>query len=243
MGIYAAINFAAILLTFLRVLYLLLHGLVAGRHLFMETLRTVLLAPMSFFDTTPLGRIMNRFSKEIYTVDNNIPGTLNAFLQCSFKVVSTIILISTITPFFLVLLPFIMRIYYMAQKYYISTARELKRLDSVSRSPIFAMFGETLDGLVTIRAYGSSGDFRNKNYDLLDKNQRCYFLTFTTNCWLGLRLELVGNLIVMGSCFFAVLQHDTSDAYYAGMAGLSISAAISSVQVLNFAVRCVSDLE
>merc|ERR1711871_1761696 len=243
MGIYAAINFAAIFLTFLRVLYLLLHGLVAGRHLFMETLRTVLLAPMSFFDTTPLGRIMNRFSKEIYTVDNMIPGTLNGFLGCSFKVFSTLVLISAITPMFLFLLPVIAYIYRSAQRYYIKTARELKRLDSISRSPIFATFGETLDGLSTIRAYGADKDFMTKNYDLLDRNQTCYFLTFTANCWLGLRLELVGNIIVFGACMFAVMNHSTSNDYYAGMAGLSISAAIASVQVLNWTVRMVSDLE
>merc|ERR1711871_882955 len=121
MGIYAAINFAAILLTFLRVLYLLLHGLVAGRHLFMETLRTVLLAPMSFFDTTPLGRIMNRLSKEIYTVDNMIPGTLNGFLSCCFKVFSTLVLVASITPWFLIMLPPIGHLYKQAQQYYIKT--------------------------------------------------------------------------------------------------------------------------
>lgn len=95
--------------------------------------------------------------------------------------------------------------YYAAQRYYIKTSRELTRLDSLSRSPIYALFSETLDGLTTIRAYLQEEQFFQKNNQALDANQQAYFLNFSANCWLGVRLEFAGTLIITFAALFAVL--------------------------------------
>lgn len=95
--------------------------------------------------------------------------------------------------------------YYAAQRYYIKTSRELTRLDSLSRSPIYALFSETLDGLTTIRAYLQEERFFQKNNQALDANQQAYFLNFSANCWLGVRLEFAGTLIITFAALFAVL--------------------------------------
>ena len=95
--------------------------------------------------------------------------------------------------------------YYFAQRYYITTSRELTRIESTTRSPIYALFSETLEGLSTIRAYQISPALRQKNNMLLDNNQRAYFLNFSANCWLAVRLEFAGTLIVTLAALFAVL--------------------------------------
>ena len=138
---------------------------------------------------------------------------------------------------------------------YVQTSRELTRLESTSRSPIYALFGETLDGLSTIRAYKSEKRFRAKNDMFLDSNQQAFFLNFSANCWLAVRLEMAGTLIATFAALFAVLGRDSkkygpldttavsNHAVYAGLAGLSISFALSVTQSLNWSVRMASDLE
>lgn len=140
--------------------------------------------------------------------------------------------------------------YYKAQQYFIKTSRELTRLDSVSRSPIYAMFSETLDGLSTIRAYGEEERLTKKSNSLLDTNQQAYFLNFAANCWLGIRLELAGTMIITFTALAAVLSrgfyvNDTGENQhqFAGTAGLAISLALGVTQSLNWSVRMASDLE
>jgi ATP-binding cassette, subfamily C (CFTR/MRP), member 1 len=212
------INCLLVAMAFFRELYVRLKALNAGRSLFMELLTSVLFSPMSFFDTTPLGRVINRFSKDIYTVDEQIPQTVRAYLSTMAKVISTILYISVITPLFMFGLVPVFGFYYIAQRYYIKSSRELTRLENTSRSPIYALFSETLDGLPTIRAYKSERRLIEKNNRLLDNNVQSYFLNFSANCWLAVRLEFAGTLIVTFAALFAVLGRstDTSDDHTNG---------------------------
>jgi ATP-binding cassette subfamily C (CFTR/MRP) protein 1 len=210
LGIYVLINAVVVAFAFIRELYVRMRALEAGRSMFIELLTAVLFSPMSFFDTTPLGRVINRFSKDIYTIDEQIPQTVRGYLGTMAKVISTILYICIITPLFLFGLIPIIAFYYMAQRYYIKTSRELTRLESTSRSPIYALFSETLDGLSTIRAYGAERRLIEKNNRLLDSNVQSYFLNFSANCWLAVRLEFAGTLIVTFAALFAVLGRSTT---------------------------------
>jgi ABC-type multidrug transport system fused ATPase/permease subunit len=244
--VYMALNAIAALTMFVRVLLLYLGSLHASRLMFNDLLSRVLRAPISFFDTTPLGRIVNRMSKDIYTVDESIPATWNGFLSTLVSVLVTLVTISYITPGFMVILAPVLVSYYVSQRYFIKTSRELQRLDSISRSPIFALLSETLDGLPTIRAYGVENKFMGRNQFLLDKNQRAYFLNFSVNCWLALRLEFVGTVIASGAALAAVLAHGTNGAQgtaFAGLVGVSLTYAFSVTQSLNWTVRMVSQLQ
>ena len=198
---------------------------------------------MSFFDTTPLGRIVNRLSKDVTTVDEQIPYTFHSLMTC---VVSTFFTIGTIiyvTPLFLIFLIPISIIYAMSQRYFIKTSRELQRLDNISRSPVHALLSETLDGMTTIRAYAVEALFIQHNNYLLDTNQRAYFLKFAINCWLALRLEFAGTMIATGATLFAVLQYGKGNTLFAGLAGISMSYAFTVTQTLNWSVRMISDLQ
>jgi ABC-type multidrug transport system fused ATPase/permease subunit len=256
LGIYATINVFVATFSLCRELYTRLRSWKAGQLLFRDMLSAVLYAPMSFFDTTPLGRIVNRFSKDIYTIDESIPQTIRSYFQCLAKVTGVLLYSSIVTPLFIVGLAPICAFYVIAQRYYIKTSRELTRLESTSRSPIYALFGETLDGISTIRAYRSEERFQAKNDLFLDNNQKAFFLNFSANCWLAVRLEMAGTLIATFAALFAVLGRDTTHvngisdttainrrAAYAGLAGLSISFALSVTQSLNWSVRMASDLE
>ncbi|GMH62121.1 hypothetical protein TL16_g03408 [Triparma laevis f. inornata] len=245
LGVYAGINAIIVISMFVRQLHLYLKSLRAAKTLFNELLTTILRAPMSFFDTTPLGRILNRFSKDTYTLDQQMSATVRMYLGTLSSVIGTLIVISTVTPWFLITLPPILIFYLGKQKYFTKTYRELKRLDSVSRSPIYALFGETLEGVATIRAFKAQSVLKKRIMRLLDENQKAFWLTFSAQCWLAVRLELAGTAIITFACLCAVLQHGSQagNETFAGAAGLSISFALSVTQSLNWSVRMSSDLE
>jgi ABC-type multidrug transport system fused ATPase/permease subunit len=125
------------------------------------------------------------------------------------------------------------------------TYRELKRLDSVNRSPIYALLGESVDGVAVIRAFSAEESLLQRLTSMLDIQQHAYYLTCAAQSWLAVRLELIGTLIITFSCLSAVFQHAAaqSNEEFAGLAGLAISYALSVTQSLNWSVRMASDME
>ena len=198
---------------------------------------------MSFFDQTPLGRITNRISKDIYIVDKTLPEVFSSLLSSLFSVTSTIVVIIIATPWFIIVLLFLAIYYVYEGMFYIKSSREIKRLDSISRSPIYANFGETLDGASVIRAYQVQDQFIQKNYNLLDLNQRAYFIISSSNCWLGIRLEFAGTVIIGAATLLAVLGKDPTNAVFTSMAALAISYSLDTTQDLNWVVRMITDME
>lgn len=118
-------------------------------------------------------------------------------------------------------------------------------MDSVNRSPIYALLGESVDGVAVIRAFSAEDSLIQRLRSMLDIQQHAYFLTCAAQSWLAVRLELVGTLIITFACLSAVLQHRLaqSDEKFAGLAGLAISYALSVTQSLNWSVRMASDME
>lgn len=205
-----------------------------------DLLYHVLRSPMSFFDTTPSGRIVNRFAKDIDVVDLVIPQTLESWLFCFLEVISTFIIITMQTPLFALVLVPIGLIYGLIQRIYISTSRQLKRLESVTKSPIYSHFGETLHGVNTIRAFGAQDRFFAESIKLVDKNQSCLYPNLVFRRWLAIRLEFCGNLIILFAALFAVLARNILSG---GDVGLSVSYALSVTDTLNWLVRMSSELE
>ncbi|ETN05307.1 hypothetical protein PPTG_23495 [Phytophthora nicotianae INRA-310] len=244
--IYMALNLAYAVALYIRAITTYKGGLRASKSLFQNLLARILRAPTSFFDTTPTGRIVNRLSKDVYTVDESIPATWSMLLNTFISVLVTLATISYVTPIFMIILLPVLVGYYISQRYFIKSSRELQRLDSISRSPVFALLSETLDGLPTIRAYHAETQFSTKNEELIDKNQRAYFLNFAVNCWLALRLEFAGTLIAAFAALTAVLAHSSDPergAAFAGLAGVSLTYAFSVTQALNWSVRMLSQLQ
>ncbi|KAG1678222.1 Multidrug resistance-associated protein 1 [Nymphon striatum] len=205
-----------------------------------KMLSSVMKSPMSFFDTTPSGRIVNRFSKDVNTMDITIAMNLRGFLLCFLSVLSCFFVISMETPYFMIVIIPVMILYYFVSKFYIATSRQLKRIESVTRSPIYVHFSETVSGASSIRAYGVQNVFIDESNHRVDTNHVCYYPALIANRWLAIRIEFIGNCIILFAALFAVLGRDTLDA---GSVGLSISYAISVIATLNWMVRTSSELE
>ncbi|XP_071976750.1 multidrug resistance-associated protein 1-like isoform X2 [Engystomops pustulosus] len=217
-----------------------LGGILASRYLHMDLLHNVLRFPMSFFERTPSGNLVNRFSKEIDTIDSMIPQIIKMFMGSLFNVIGACIVILIATPIVAVMIPPLGLLYFFVQRFYVATSRQLKRLESVSRSPVYSHFNETLLGASVIRAFGEQKQFIQISDYRVDENQRAYYPSIVSNRWLAIRLEFVGNCIVLFASLFAVISRFTLSP---GLVGLSVSYALQVTTYLNWLVRMSSELE
>ncbi|XP_011343424.1 multidrug resistance-associated protein 1 isoform X3 [Ooceraea biroi] len=240
LGVYGALGLGQGVTVFAVALFLAKGTVVASRRIFLSTLQHVLHNPMSFFDKTPTGRILSRLGKDIDVIDNVLPVILRAWINCLLSVIATLVVISYSTPIFTVVIIPIGAIYYFIQRFYVASSRQLKRLESVSRSPIYSHFSESVTGAQIIRAYGVQEQFIHESESRVDFNQVCYYPSIIANRWLAVRLEMVGNLIIFFAALFAVLGRDTMSS---GLVGLSVSYALQITQTLNWLVRMTSDVE
>uniref|UniRef100_A0A8C9ZYF9 ATP-binding cassette, sub-family C (CFTR/MRP), member 2 n=1 Tax=Sander lucioperca TaxID=283035 RepID=A0A8C9ZYF9_SANLU len=239
-GVFGALGVAQGLFVFLGTLLLANASVNASRILHSKLINNILRVPMVFFDTTPIGRVVNRFAKDIFTVDEAIPQSFRSWLLCLLGVLGTLFVICLATPFFTILILPLALVYYFVQRFYVATSRQLRRLDSVSRSPIYSHFSETVLGLSVIRAYGHQERFLKHNEIIIDKNLKSVYPWIVSNRWLAIRLEFLGNLVVFFSALFAVISRDSLDS---GLVGLSISYSLNVTQTLNWLVRMTSELE
>ncbi|KAG9295694.1 hypothetical protein G9A89_001711 [Geosiphon pyriformis] len=215
----------------------------SAQKLHQDMLKSVVRSPMSFFDTTPLGRILNRFSKDQSTIDEVLPRTFSGYFRTLFVVLATLVVIIISTPTFTFFIVPMLFIYNYIQRYYLDTSRELKRLDSVTRSPIYAHFQETLGGVTTIRAYQQQDRFIEENETRLDENQKAYFPSMSCNRWLAVRLEFLGSIAIFAAALLAVVKLIRTGEVDPGLVGLSVSYALSVTQALNWAVRQFCEIE
>ncbi|XP_069851649.1 ATP-binding cassette sub-family C member 2 [Dipodomys merriami] len=239
-GIYAALGLAqgfCVLGASILTVYRCTH---ASKTLHKHLLNNILRAPMSFFDTTPTGRIMNRFAGDISTMDDMLPQTMRSWILCFLGIISTLVMICMATPVFAIIIIPLGIIYVSVQVFYVSTSRQLRRLDSVTRSPIYSHFSETVSGLPVIRAFEHQPRFLARSEMGIDTNQKCVFSWITSNRWLAVRLEFVGNMIVFCSGLLLVIYKSTLSG---DTVGFVLSNALNITQTLNWLVRMTSEIE
>eukprot|EP00094_Tigriopus_californicus_P001437 TCALIF_01392-PA protein Name:"Similar to Abcc1 Multidrug resistance-associated protein 1 (Mus musculus)" AED:0.04 eAED:0.04 QI:0/0.8/0.33/0.83/1/1/6/0/1537 len=240
LGIYGVFGLLQAAFIMTGTVFLSISCLNAAIKLHATMLQRILRSPMSFFDTTPLGRILNRFSKDIDIVDITIPQILRSLLVQILTVLGTIFVICFANPLFIVVIVPVFVIYYFVQKFYVATARQVKRMESITRSPIYSHFGETISGASTIRAYGVKDKFIEENESKIDINQQCYYPTFVSNRWLSIRLECIGNLIILFAALFTVISRNKLDP---GLVGLTLSYALTITNSMSFLVSMTSEIE
>ncbi|KAI0065635.1 metal resistance protein YCF1 [Artomyces pyxidatus] len=205
-------------------------------------LHSVLRAPLSFFEITPSGRIMNLFSRDTYTVDQVMVRVVHSLVRTMSSCAGIAIVIGASFPPFLIAVIPLGWLYSKVMKYYLATSRELQRLNAVSRSPIFSWFSESLSGLSTIRAFNQQAIFSTINERRIDRNQMCYLPSVSVNRWLALRLEFVGAIIILITALLSMFALLTSHVD-AGLVGLVISYALNTTSSLNWLVRSASEVE
>ncbi|KAF7636050.1 hypothetical protein Mgra_00004499 [Meloidogyne graminicola] len=202
----------------------------------------VLHAPISFFDTTPLGRILNRFGKEFDVVDLRLSSTFRILGFSALIVLQVFILISLSMPIFIILIIPTILFYGIILNYFIPTSRQLQRLTSVTRSPLYNLFAETINGITSIRAYDVSQKFFNHFCSKLDIQVGCRYFSLISNRWLSVRLELIGNIVILFCSVMAVFSRDWGTAT-AGLIGLAVSKSLDITVILGFLVRNINDAE
>ncbi|KAG8268119.1 Multidrug resistance-associated protein 7 [Homalodisca vitripennis] len=182
-------------------------GVCAASALHRLLLFKIMRAKLVFFDILPLGQILNRFSSDVYTVDDSLPFIANILLAQFFGVIGTLFMMVYGLPQLCFILVPLIPIYHWLQNHYRLTSRELKRLGSVTLSPLYSHFTETLQGLVTIRAFRAVPRFRRENNMKLEANQKAQLASQAAAQWLSLRLQLIGVAMVTGVSVLAALQH------------------------------------
>ncbi|RUS35015.1 ABC transporter type 1, transmembrane domain-containing protein [Jimgerdemannia flammicorona] len=241
LGIYILLVFGYAFFSFMTGWILLaVAGIRASRVLHGQLLERVFRLKMSFFDTTPLGRITNRFSKDLSSIDEKIPLMMQNWVFMLTSTISSIIVIGVTTPIFLAIVPPITYAFYWVQSHYLWMSRDLKRLESASRSPIYQHFSETLGGISTIRAYDQSDRFVLENVKRSDANVGAFYLWVSSNRWLQLRVEFLGAFIVLGSAIFACVSRESLSP---GLVGLAVSYAMTVTGDVTWLVRSYCDME
>jgi ABC-type multidrug transport system fused ATPase/permease subunit len=238
--VYNILGFGQCLLLNIANCMLVVMAVRAARVYHIKLLQSILRSTLSFFECTPAGRIINRFSRDIESLENAIPDSIKIVLFCLSNIIHTFAILAYTTPFSLLLILPASIIYLFIQRYYVCSARQLARLDSSTKSPIFSHFSETLAGVSTIRAYGVQDKFVEKMEKNVDENS---VYIYTANCaerWLILRLDFIGNLITALASLFAVFSRNSLSP---GLVGLSISLSITVGQALNFFVKMAAEFE
>ncbi|KAI8617195.1 P-loop containing nucleoside triphosphate hydrolase protein [Chytriomyces sp. MP71] len=224
--------------TFGYALFFAFSGTRASRNLHDLALERILRAPTSFYDTTPLGRILNRFSRDVDAVDNNLSFSFRQLVSQIGITISTFVVMCSALPWFTIPVIPALFVYYGIAAVYRTTAREMKRVDSTTKSPLYNNLGESLVGLATIRAYNDEHRFIVKNDLITDNNNSPYFLLLTAQNWLTLRLQLIGSLLVFCASLIGIISDlDPS------MFGLTLSYSLSVTQILSMTIQNFTQTE
>ncbi|KAG9510799.1 Multidrug resistance-associated protein 1 [Fragariocoptes setiger] len=240
LGVYAGLGLGETVCILISTVMLSLACLNSSRLLHNSMLRRILRAPLSWFNVTPSGRIMNRFSKDVDTMDSTIRFNVRLLILIALRSITSLILISVGSAYILIPVIPIVILYFLFQIFYVATSRQLKRIESMTKSPIYSHFGETVAGTSSIRAYGVTQQFILESNHRINVNNSSYYISFTAARWLAVRLEILGYIIVFITAMAAVTLRGSVTP---GIAGLSITSALSVTTVLSMLVRTYSDFE
>ncbi|XP_074258981.1 ATP-binding cassette sub-family C member 9 isoform X3 [Saimiri boliviensis] len=213
-------------------------GLTAAKNLHHNLLNKIILGPIRFFDTTPLGLILNRFSADTNIIDQHIPPTLESLTRSTLLCLSAIGMISHATPVFLVALLPLGVAFYFIQKYFRVASKDLQELDDSTQLPLLCHFSETAEGLTTIRAFRHETRFKQRMLELTDTNNIAYLFLSAANRWLEVRTDYLGACIVLTASIASISGSSNS-----GLVGLGLLYALTITNYLNWVVRNLADLE
>lgn len=199
---------------------------------------SVLRSKIEFFDTNPLGRILNRFSADVGSNDDMLPQTLFDFFVIAFIVLGAVATTLTVLPFTLIAFPPLCWYFISVRRIFVTSTRELKRLEGLARSPIFAMLGESLGGIATIRANSALDYFRRKFENAHDAHTRAFFAFIASSRWVGFRMDGIMFLFLTLVTFLAVLfEHFGWFNIDPAILGLSLSMLLQLAGIFQWCIR------
>lgn len=205
-GLYIAFTFISVLMTALQFTTLTAFTNSAAKMLNIQAVSRVLHVPMSYMDTTPLGRIINRFTKDTDTLDNQIGSQIDMTVYFVSSIIGTLVLSMIYLPWFAIAVPFLILIFVLVAIYYQASGREVKRLEAVQRSHVYNNFNETLSGLSTIKAFGMSSNFLKTNLNTLNVLNEAMYSTLAMRNWLNVYMSLTASSVTVIISFLSVFR-------------------------------------
>ncbi|GAA5846361.1 hypothetical protein JCM9279_001345 [Rhodotorula babjevae] len=239
-GLYAGLSVGSALFTFGLGVATVFFGTSAARSLHHMALSRVVRAPMSFYDVTPLGRILNRFAKDTDSIDNRLNDSLRMCLATFAQIAGAVVTIAVVYPVFLAPTALVVVLCVMTSNFYRASARAIKRHDNVLRSFLYAWFSESLTGMSTIRAFGEKERFVRGNERFVDLENRAWLLTPINQRWLAIRIDSLGALLVFVVAIVAVVERTTIPPAKIGLILTTTLLLQSSTQML---VRQAAEVE
>ena len=232
--VYGSLITANTIFTLIRAFSFATFGISATTKMHRDMLKSVMKSALHFFDETPVGVIINRFSSDIYSVDSSLPFTLNIFLAELFILIGTLVMTSYGLPYVLIAIIPLLVIYRCIQKYYITAVREVKRLYSITQSPLFNHLDATANGLIYINSFRTNNSAFTVGVKYLEAFQRTNFCLCAASAWLGLRLQfLAGSIVGLVSAVILIEMHyHVADATILGLAmtyALSINSTLKNL--------------
>nr|GAT42790.1 ABC protein [Mycena chlorophos] len=238
--LYAVLGIVQTIFTYILGICMDTFAVQVSQNLHQRAILNVLQAPMAFFDTTPLGRLMGIFGKDVDTIDNSLPMSIRMFTLVICLVFGSIVVITIFEQYFLIAVVVMCFAFWYFLQFYKASAIEMKRLDSMLRSLLYAHLSESLTGLSTIRSYGEIDKFVRDNKFYIDLENRALFLTVTNQRWLAVRLDALGSILVfLIGVLVAVGIHGVS----AAEVGLILTYATSLTQMFAVTTRLSAEVE
>eukprot|EP00095_Tigriopus_kingsejongensis_P011739 snap_masked-scaffold613_size124221-processed-gene-0.1 protein:Tk11739 transcript:snap_masked-scaffold613_size124221-processed-gene-0.1-mRNA-1 annotation:"abc transporter abcc1" len=240
LGIFGAIGMCSTGIAFGRQ-YVLFHACAkASRSLHHTLLYHIMRTPMAFFERTPIGRILNRFSADLDAADGKVPQEITDFVWCLMEMMSILLIIACLLTWFIPVALVLFTIFYLIIVYYIQTSRQLTRLESISKSPLLSHFSESLQGVSSLRVFRCQERFVDTCYNRLDENTTCHYLNACCVLWLKQWTESLGSLVIFSSSLLVVLARGSLSA---GLAGLILTYSFELLSTFSWMVQMACNLE
>ncbi|XP_036687849.1 multidrug resistance-associated protein 4 isoform X2 [Balaenoptera musculus] len=240
LGIYSGLTVSAVLFGIARSLLVFYVLVSSSQTLHNQMFESILRAPVLFFDRNPIGRILNRFSKDIGHMDDLLPLTFLDFIQTFLQVIGVVGVAVSVIPWIAIPLVPLGIIFFVLRRYFLQTSRDVKRLESTTRSPVFSHLSSSLQGLWTIRAYNAEERFQELFDAHQDLHSEAWFLFLTTSRWFAVRLDAICAIFVIVVAFGSLILAKTLDA---GQVGLALSYALTLMGMFQWCVRQSAEVE
>ncbi|KAG7502089.1 multidrug resistance-associated protein 4 isoform X1 [Solea senegalensis] len=240
LGVYAGLTAFSIVFGFLRCILFFNVLVSSAQTLHSSMFNAILRTPVHFFDVNPIGRILNRFSKDIGYLDSLLPWTFVDFIQIFLQVIGVVVVAAVIIPWILIPIVPLLAVFLYLRRYFLQTSRDIKRLESTTRSPVFSHLSSSLQGLSTIRAFKVQQRFQQIFDEHQDLHSEAWFLFLTTSRWFAVRLDGICSLFVTITAFGCLfLRHGLEP----GAVGLALSYAVTLTGMFQWGVRQSAEIE
>ncbi|XP_072883234.1 ATP-binding cassette sub-family C member 4 isoform X1 [Hemitrygon akajei] len=240
LGTYAGLTISVLLFGVVRSLLIFKVLVNASQDLHNKMFTSIIKAPVLFFDKNPIGRILNRFSKDVGHLDDLLPYTFMDFFQIFLQILSVIAVAVSVIPWILIPITPLVIIFFFLRSYFLETSRDIKRMETTTRSPVFSHLSSSLQGLWTIRATRTEQQFQAKFDEHQDLHSETWFLFLTTSRWLAVRLDGLCAIFVTVVAFSSIFIANQLDA---GQVGLVLSYSITLMGMFQWGVRQSAEVE